>query len=146
MTTLTATDRARLALWTSVKWGGISSVTIAVIGAAWGFAVAGEFGALSAAVGSVVGFVFTGMTALSILVGLKLGRGTIVSGMFFGIVMGGLVLKMVLFILVAVAIRDTEFVDTQISFIAVIASVVAALVCDVVAVARARVPVVDVLG
>lgn len=146
MTNLTATDRARRALWTSVKWGAISSVAIAVIGAAWGFAVAASFGAISAVVGSLVGFIFTGMTALSILVGLKLGRGTIVSGMFFGIVMGGLVLKMVLFILVAIAIRDTEFVDTQISFIAVIASVIAALVCDVIAVARARVPVVDVLG
>jgi len=105
----------------------------------------GSAGIWSALVGSAVAFVFMGITAASILVGQKASGGSIASGLFFGIVLGSWLLKFVLFLVVAFAIRNSDVLDPVIAFSCVIAAVLGALASDVVAISRARVPIVDMV-
>ena len=136
---------AAKALRTSLLLGAIVSVAIAVVGGGIGFGLVGPIGIWSALVGSAVAFVFMGITAGSILIGQKASGGSIASGLFFSIVLGAWLLKFVLFLVVAFAIRNSGVFDTVIAFSCVIAAVLGALVSDVIAISRARVPVVDMV-
>jgi hypothetical protein len=86
-----------------------------------------------------------GITAVSILLGQRASGGSIASSVFFAIVLGSWLLKFVLFLVVAFAIRNSDSLDTVIAFSCVIAAVLGALVSDVVAISRARVPIVDMV-
>lgn len=136
---------AAKALRTALLLGAIVTVAIAVVGGGIGFALVGPIGVGSALVGSAMAFVFMGITAGSILVGQKATGGSIASGLFFGIVLGAWLLKFVLFLVAAFAIRNSDAFDTVIAFSCVIAAVLGALVSDVIAISRARVPIVDMV-
>jgi hypothetical protein len=140
-----AVQLAAKALRTSLFIGAIVSLAIALVGGFIGYSLVGETGIWSALVGSAVAFVFMGITAGSILVGHKASGGNIASGLFFGIVLGSWLLKFVLFLVVAFAIRNSDSLDTVIAFSCVISAVLGALVSDVVAISRARVPIVDMV-
>ncbi|MEY4458136.1 MAG: hypothetical protein RIS25_729 [Actinomycetota bacterium] len=146
MTQPTATELARRALITALRWGGFVSAAIAVIGGVIGWFVAEWSGVWGALIGSGVGFVFLGFTAVSILLGFKISGGSLVSGAFFGVVLGGWLLKFALFLVVAFAINDSTVVDEKVAFVSLIAAVIGALTSDVLAINRARIPVVDMLG
>ena len=133
---------AAKALRTALLLGAIVTVAIAVVGGGIGFALVGPIGVSSALVGSAMAFVFMGITAGSILIGQKATGGSIASGLFFGIVLGAWLLKFVLFLVAAFAIRNSDAFDTVIAFSCVIAAVLGALVSDVIAISRARVPIV----
>lgn len=136
---------AAKALRTALLLGAIVTVAIAVVGGGIGFALVGPIGVSSALVGSAMAFVFMGITAGSILIGQKASGGSIASGLFFGIVLGAWLLKFVLFLVAAFAIRNSDAFDTVIAFSCVIAAVLGALVSDVIAISRARVPIVDMV-
>ncbi len=136
---------AAKALRTALLLGAIVTVAIAVVGGGIGFALVGPIGVSSALVGSAMAFVFMGITAGSILIGQKATGGSIASGLFFGIVLGAWLLKFVLFLVAAFAIRNSDSFDTVIAFSCVIAAVLGALVSDVIAISRARVPIVDMV-
>lgn len=140
-----AVERAAKALRTALWLGGASSVAIAVVGGVIGNAVAGGTGIVSALVGAGIAFVFMGITAASILVGQRLSGGSIASGIFFATVLGAWLLKFALFLVVAFWIKNSGLFDIPVAFGCIIAAVVAALASDVVAVSRARVPVVDIV-
>jgi hypothetical protein len=136
---------AAKALRTALLLGAIVTVAIAVVGGGIGFALVGPIGVGSALVGSAMAFVFMGITAGSILVGQKASGGSIASGLFFAIVLGAWLLKFVLFLVTAFTIRNSDSFDTVIAFSCVIAAVLGALVSDVIAISRARVPIVDMV-
>lgn len=136
---------AAKALRTALLLGAIVTVAIAVVGGGIGFSLVGPIGVSSALVGSAMAFVFMGITAGSILIGQKATGGSIASGLFFGIVLGAWLLKFVLFLVAAFAIRNSDAFDTVIAFSCVIAAVLGALVSDVIAISRARVPIVDMV-
>jgi hypothetical protein len=140
-----AVQLAAKALRTSLLFGAIVTLGIALVGGAIGFSAVGETGMWSALAGSAVAFVFMGITAGSILVGQKASGGNIASGIFFAIVLGSWLLKFVLFLVVAFAIRNSDSLDTVVAFSCVIAAVLGALVSDVFAISRARVPIVDMV-
>ena len=140
-----AVQLAAKAIRTALLLGGIVTLGIAVVGGAIGYWLVGPTGIWSALVGSAIAFVFMGITAGSILLGQKASGGSIASGVFFAIVLGSWLLKFVLFLVVAFAIRNSESLDTIIAFSCVIAAVLGALVSDVVAISRARVPIVDMV-
>lgn len=142
----TAVQLAAKALRTALVWGGLSTAVIALVGGTIGFVRAGTPGVVSALVGSAVAFVFMGITAGSILLGQKLGKGNIASGAFFGVVLGAWLLKFALFLVVAFAIKNSGYFDIPVAFGCVIAAVLGALISDVVAITRARVPVADMIG
>jgi hypothetical protein len=140
-----AVQLAAKAIRTALLLGGLVTLGIAVVGGAIGYSLVGPMGIWSALVGSAIAFVFMGITAGSILLGQKASGGSIASGVFFAIVLGSWLLKFVLFLVVAFAIRNSDSLDTVIAFSCVIAAILGALVSDVVAISRARVPIVDMV-
>jgi hypothetical protein len=140
-----AVQLAAKAIRTALLLGGIVTLGIAVVGGAIGYWLVGPMGIWSALVGSAIAFVFMGITAGSILLGQKASGGSIASGVFFAIVLGSWLLKFVLYLVVAFAIRNSESLDTVIAFSCVIAAVLGALVSDVIAISKARVPIVDMV-
>ena len=140
-----AVELAAKALRTALWLGGAATAGIALVGGAIGYSLAGTTGLLSALLGSAVAFVFMGITAASILIGQRLSGGTIASAVFFATVLGAWLLKFALFLIVAFAIKNSGVFDVPIAFGCIISAVVAALASDVIAVSRARVPVVDMV-
>jgi hypothetical protein len=121
--------------------GTILAVALAVIGGLVGLLVAGTPGLLGGLIGAVMSVVFLGLTAASVLVGLRVAKGQMISGAFFGIVMGTWLVKFILFIVILVLLKDRDWVSTPVMAIAIIVGVVGSLVIDVSAVARSRVPI-----
>lgn len=142
----TAVQLANKALRSSLVIGAVITAAIAVTGGVIGFAVDGWIGVVSALVGALIAFVFMGVTAASILLGQKFSGGSIASGAFFATVLGAWLLKFVLFLVAIFAIKNLTELNSVIALGSVIAAVVGALVSDVVAVSKARVPVVDMIG
>ena len=142
----TTVNLAAKAIRTSVIFGAIATAGIAVAGGLVGFVVEGWVGVLSALLGSTVAFLFMGVTALSITLGLRFSGGSLISGVFFATVLGAWFLKIVLFLGAVYVIRNVTEINPAIAFVCVIFAVIAALISDVVAVSRARIPVVDMVG
>lgn len=64
-----------------------------------------------------------------------------ISGAFFGTIMGMFLVKFVLFIVVLVLLKDRDWVDTPVLAVAIIVGVVGSLVIDVTVIAKGRVPI-----
>jgi hypothetical protein len=127
-------------LRTALTWGGIVAAALLVIGAVVGFLVAGTAGLGSALAGVLVSALFLAVTAASILIANRWFGDPLYVPIFFGIVLGGWLLKLVLFIVALVALRGQEWVVPVVFFVALVVSVVASLVVDVVVLLRMRVP------
>jgi hypothetical protein len=83
------------------------------------------------------------MTAMSMLVAGRVTKGDLGSPVFFGIVLGVWMLKLVVFVVFAIWLRGQGWVDPTVFFVTVIIVVIGSLVLDVVAFQRARVPYVS---
>lgn len=141
MTAPNALDHVRPVFRRILVWAGLLAVALAVVGGVVGLLVAGTPGLAGGLLGAVLSVVFLGLTALSVLVALRVSRGQMISGAFFGIVMGTWLLKFVLFIVVLVLLRGSGWIDFPTLAVIIIVGVVGSLVIDVVAVAKARVPI-----
>ncbi len=126
-----------------LAYGGILALGIAVIGSIVGFIVAGEVGLVSALIGTIMAVVFLGITAASIVVATKVAKGDLLSVAFFGIVMGAWLVKLVVFIVLIVLLKDQPWIQTQVLFLTVVIAVIGTLVVDVVVIARSRMPYVS---
>ena len=142
----TAVAIANKAIRSSLVLGGVTTLVIAVVGGYIGWTIAGWSGLVSALLGALIAFVFMGVTAASILLGQKLSGGSISSGAFFATVLGAWLLKFVLFLGAIFLIKNVTVLQPVIALVCVIAAVIGALVSDVIAVSKARVPVVDMIG
>lgn len=123
--------------------GSFLALGIAVVGCIVGGLTVGLPGVVGALIGTALALVFTGLTAVSILVGLRASGGTLISGAFFGIVLGGWLLKFILFLVIVVLLKDAAFVNTLVMFLSIVVGVVGSLVVDVVVVTRSRMPYVS---
>jgi hypothetical protein len=130
-------------LRTALTWGGIVAGVLAVVGAVVGFLVSGGDGLASALAGVVVAFVFLGITAASILIANRWFGDALYVPIFFGIVLGGWIVKLVLFIVALLILRDQPWIIPGVFFVALVVSVLAALAVDVVVLLRLRVPTVS---
>jgi len=119
----------------TLLFGFLYAAAIAVVGGGVAWLVVGPIGALSVVIGAVMAGVFLGITAASILVAIKYD---IVA--FFAIVLGAWLLKFVLFLVLAIALRDQPWINTTSLFLALIAGVIGSLVVDVVVVMKTRMP------
>jgi hypothetical protein len=120
-----------------LKQGTALVVAITVVGAGVGYLVAGTSGVLAALAGGLSAVGFTGLTALSFLVGAKLP----LTG-FLGAVMGGWFLKIVLFLVVFSLLNRAEWLTSEarpIVFFTVFAAVIGGLIIDSLIVAKARI-------
>lgn len=127
-------------LRTVLVWSGTVTAVLAVIGAVIGFLVAGPDGMWSALAGVLIAALFLGITAASILIANRWFGDALYVPIFFGIVLGGWILKFVVFLIALFVLRDQPWVVTPVFFFALVASVLASLIIDVVVLLRMRVP------
>ncbi|GGF01950.1 hypothetical protein [Mycetocola zhadangensis] len=125
---------------TALIWGGVIAVLIGVVGAIIGWNIDGSVGLTSALIGAVVGAAFLSITAASILFANRYAASDMYVTIFFGVVLGGWLLKFVLFLVLAIVLRDQPWINLLILFTSVIASAVATLVVDTIIVMKGRVP------
>ncbi len=127
-------------LRTVLVWSGAVTAALLVIGALVGYLVAGLDGLWSALAGVLIAALFLGITAASILIANRWFGDALYVPIFFGIVLGGWILKFVVFLIALFVLRDQPWVVTPVFFFALVASVLASLVIDVVVLMRMRVP------
>ena len=127
-----------------IRYGAVLAVAVAVIGAVAGGLVDGGRGVTSALIGAALAFVFTGVTAASILLADRVAKGDLLNPAYLGIVVGGWLLKFILFLVLLLVLKDQEWINTVVLFLAIIAAVIGSLVIDVIVVVRSRTPYVDV--
>lgn len=116
-----------------LKYTGVLALVIAVVGGGLGYALAGTDGLWSALVGVGLAILFAAITAASMLVAIRFTLGA-----FFGIVMGAWLLKLVIFIVLLVVLRDQAFVDDVVLFLALVVSIIGTLAVDALVVVRGR--------
>ena len=124
----------------SLKWPAIVIAALAVGGAVVGYLVSGVPGMVSGLLGAAMWLVFLALTAISIQVAIRATKDDPGSPVFFAIVLGSWVLKLVLFVVLSIWLRSQPWLDPTVFFVTVIIAVVGSLVFDVIAFQRARVP------
>lgn len=126
----------------ALRYGAILAAVVTVLGAGIGFLVAGMPGFAAGIVGGVMVGVLTALTAGSILLAARVS-GDLGSPVFFGIVLGSWLLKLILFLVLNIWLRGQPWVDPYVFFATVIVAVMGSLAVDVLAFQRARVPYVS---
>ncbi len=139
MTSLSSTPVLRRTLLLSAAATGV----LAVVGAVVGFVVAGTSGLWSALIAVVLAAVFLGFTAATILIANRWYSDPLYVPIFFGAVMGGWLLKFVVFLVVLFLLRGQPWLNPGVFFIALVISVVVSLVIDAVVMVRMRIPAVS---
>ncbi|MCW4458374.1 hypothetical protein [Microbacterium sp. MPKO10] len=124
----------------SLVWGAAVTAVIAVVGGIVGLLVDGPRGLISALLGAVVALIFLSVTAVSILLANRKAGSDLFVPIFFAGVMGGWLVKFVVFLVLAWVVKQQEWVNDTIFFLAVIAGVIGSLVVDGIVVAKVRVP------
>lgn len=127
----------------ALLYGAIVAVAVAVVAGTIGLLTSGVPGVFGGLLGAALSAVFLGLTAVSILIAGRVTRGDAGNPVFFGIVLGVWVLKLVAFVVAAILMRGWDAVDPVVFFWAVIAAVVGSLIGDMVALARTRIPYVS---
>lgn len=122
----------------ALKLSSLLVLAIAVLGSGLGFVFASFNGLYSGLVGSLIALVFTSLTIISILVGGKLPLGG-----FYGLVLGGWLLKIILFAIAMSALQKADFVHGPTLFFVIVGSVLGGLGIDSWVVLRSRIPTVS---
>ena len=131
-------SKASSNLFTRVlKLGSALIGAIAILGGLIGFLVAGVPGLTSALIGASLTLAFVTLTALSVWLGGKLPLGG-----FFGVVLGGWLVKIVGFALVIGALKGADFINGPVLFFTLVAAILGNLAVDSVLVLKARIPVI----
>lgn len=127
-------------LRTTLMWSAIVTGILAIAGAVIGYLVDGQTGMWSALIGVLLAAVFLAITGASILIANRWYGDPLYVQYFFAIVMGGWILKLVVFIVVLLVLRGQPWLNGPVFFIAVVVSVLASLIVDVVVLTRMRIP------
>ncbi|MBL3700486.1 3-oxoacyl-ACP reductase [Leucobacter luti] len=123
-----------------VRWGAIATVTSMVVFAGIGFLVAESRGLLGGLIGAAIGGVLLLITVGSIAFANRFASSPMYLQVFFSIVLGAWIVKLIGFVVAALLLRDQPWLDPRMLFIALVATVLVSIVIDVIIVARARVP------
>ncbi len=111
---------------------------IASLGSLAGYFVESMNGVASALIGAGLAFAFGALTVVSMMIGRKLSLAG-----FFGVVMGGWLIKLIGFALLARSLQGAEFINGPVLFLTLVAAILGSLVIDSIAVLSARIPVVE---
>lgn len=127
-------------LRTTLLWSAGATAVLALAGALLGYVAAGPEGLWSALAGVVLAALFLSITGLSILIANRWYGDDLYVPVFFGIVMGGWILKFIVFIAVLLILRGQPWINPVVFFIAIVAGVVVSLLIDVIVMLRMRIP------
>lgn len=100
-------------------------------------------GLLSALIGTGLAVIFMGVTAATILLANRFSGSDLFVGAFFGIVLGGWLLKFVVFLVVVIILKDQAWVNPVVLFLSLIAGVIGSLIVDVLVMMKSRMPYVS---
>jgi hypothetical protein len=131
-------DNPQTVLAKVLKLGSLLIGSIAIIGSGIGFLAAGLPGLLGAVAGSGIALLFVTLTALSVLFGSKLSLGG-----FYAVVLGGWLLKMVLFMFGVALLSRIEGLNGVALFVTLVASILGSLAVDGYVVTTSKIPVVS---
>ncbi|MDA7761063.1 hypothetical protein N9453_02675 [Aquiluna sp.] len=116
--------------------GGLAGL-IAIVGSLIGFLSSGLAGVLAALIGAGVATIFGLMTILSVWIGGKLPLNG-----FYAVVLGGWLIKFLVFAAVLLGLQGEEAFDGPVFFFAVVATVLGGLAIDSWLVLKGRTPTV----
>lgn len=114
---------------------GLLSLAIALIGGGLGYLAVGERAIPSALIGAGIAFAFGAVTAISVRFG-----GGFSLGVFYAILMGGWLLKLVSFAVLIAVLQGADFLSGPVFFFTLVAAVMGGLVIDSILVLRSRIP------
>ncbi len=123
--------------------GGFVALGIALVGGLLGYLVDGGVGLVSALIGTALAVIFMGVTAGTILLANRFSGSDMFVGAFFGIVLGGWLLKFIVFLVVVIILKDQTWINPVVLFLSVIAGVIGSLVVDVMVMLKSRMPYVS---
>jgi hypothetical protein len=127
----------------SLKYGAVIAAVVAVLAGVIGFLVSGGPGVAGALIGTALSAVFLGLTAVSMLIAGRVSKGDPLHPGYFGVVIGAMPVKLILFVVLALWLRGQDWLDLRVLAVAAIVNVLGSLIADVVAFSRARVPYVS---
>lgn len=127
----------------TLVWGMGTGAVLAVIAAIVGGLVGGGDGAISGLVGALVGVVFPAMTAVSILLANRWYGHPLYLQIYFGVVLGGWIVKFLVVVVALAVLRGAVWMDTAVFFFALLVTAVASLVVDLIVLTRMRMPAVS---
>ncbi|MBJ7280279.1 MAG: hypothetical protein JHD31_00165 [Rhodoluna sp.] len=119
-----------------LRLGAALVAAIGIVGSLVGYLLTGLPGVYAALIGSGAAFLFTALTALSVLIGSKLNLAG-----FLGAVLGGWLIKMVLFLIGFSFLNKSDWLTRDsrpIVFFTVVSAVIGGLVIDTLIVSKAR--------
>jgi len=131
-------------LTTALRWGALFAAALAVVAGGVGWLVAQAPGLWAGLLGAGLAFVFLALTAGSMLLGRRLTVGDPNSPVFYGVVLGAWLVKLIAFFLFMFWLRDQAWLDAWVFFITLIVAVFGSLTIDALAFVRTRTPYVDV--
>ena len=140
---MTAPVSSTPVLRAALLWSAVVTVVILAGAVVVGALIAGANGAWSGAVGAAVGATFPALTAVSILLANRFYGHPAWLQIFFGVVLGGWLLKFILVIVAFLILLRMDWVVAPVFFFALLATAVASLVVDVVVISRMRLPAVS---
>ncbi|MCU1571601.1 MAG: hypothetical protein JWR33_2342 [Naasia sp.] len=143
MTEPTAPPSSNPVLRRILLYGGLLALAVAVVGGLLGWFTGGSRGLVGALLGAAMAFAFLAVTAASILAANRFYGTDAYLTAFFGIVLGGWLLKFLVFLALVFLLKDQSWLEPVALFLALVAAVIGSLVVDVLVVARARIPVVS---
>ena len=127
-----------------LRYGGVLTAGLAVVGSVVGWLVDNERGIPSALIGAAIAGLLLAVTSGSILLAGRVTKWDILNPAFLIIVMGGWLLKFAAFIVILVLLKDQPWINPLVLFLSVIAAVIGSLVIDMVVIAKSRIPLVEI--
>jgi len=119
-----------------LKQGLYLVAAIAILGGGLGLVFAGVAGLVSGLIGASLALVFSSLTAVSVYFGGKLSLGG-----FFGVVLGGWIVKLIGFIVLIALLKGAAFIAGPVLFFTLVASILGTLVIDSLIVLKSRITV-----
>jgi hypothetical protein len=134
-------DSASTVLKRAVLLGALVAAVVAVVAGGLGLAFAGVPGLVSGLVGAAFALLFLGVTAIGLIVAGRSLDTPLGPTVFFAVVLGGWIVKLILFLVAMLLLRDQPWVQPVVLFLAIVATVIGSLAVDVVVVSRSRIPI-----
>lgn len=119
-----------------IRYGALLIAGIAVLAGGIGYLAVGMNGLVSALIGAGMALLFVTFTAASVWLGGKLNLGG-----FYGVVLGGWLLKVGGFLVMVYLLRGQDFINGPTLFFTLVASVLGSLGIDTMVFLKARLPI-----
>jgi hypothetical protein len=127
----------------ALRDGAVFAGLVAVVSGGVGLLVDGSHGLIGGLLGASLAFVYLGLTAVSMLVAARLTRGDATNPVYYAVILGSFLLKLIVFFVVGMWLRTQDWLNPVVFFISAIIAVLGSLVLDSIALQRSRVPYVS---